>query len=78
MLTCFSMYNALAGLGGAGQVDATAQNDAGIALHTVFAVVGLVVGIANNYIGTKWTMVSLGITHCTSKARIIPSADFRF
>ncbi|KAJ4546005.1 hypothetical protein HRR78_005844 [Exophiala dermatitidis] len=44
------MYNALAGLGGAGQVDATAQNNAGIALHTTFAVIGFVVGIAHNYL----------------------------
>lgn len=44
------MYNALAGLGGAGQVDATAQNNAGIALHTTFAVVGFVVGIAHNFL----------------------------
>lgn len=51
------MYNALAGLGGAGQVDATAQNKAGIGLHVMFAVVGFIVGIVNNNIGTKWTMV---------------------
>lgn len=44
------MYNALAGLGGAGQVDATAQNNAGIALHTAFAIVGFLVGVAHNYL----------------------------
>lgn len=58
------MYNALSGLGGAGQVDATVQNRAGIALHVMFAVVGFFVGAANNRIGTKWTMVRLNLkTH---------------
>lgn len=44
------MYNALAGLGGAGQVDATVQNNAGVALHSTFAVFGFLAGIANNYL----------------------------
>lgn len=42
------MYNALTGLGGAGQVDTTAQNRAAEGLHSCFAVVGFVVGIAHN------------------------------
>lgn len=44
----FRMYNALTGLGGAGQVDTTAQNRAAEGLHSCFAVVGFVVGIAHN------------------------------
>jgi len=51
------MYNALAGLGGAGQMSATVQNRASIGLHIVFAIVGFFVGVINNRIGTKWTMV---------------------
>ncbi|EHY51974.1 hypothetical protein HRR83_003464 [Exophiala dermatitidis] len=65
------MYNALAGLGGAGQVDATAQNNAGIALHTTFAVIGFVVGIAHNYLGTKWTMAVGGIGYCVYSAAFL-------
>lgn len=42
------MYNALAGLGGAGQVDATVQNHAGIGLHSAFAVFGLIAGTVHN------------------------------
>lgn len=42
------MYNALAGLGGAGQVDATVQNYAGIGLHSAFAVFGLLAGTFHN------------------------------
>jgi hypothetical protein len=42
------MYNALTGLGGAGQVDATAQNRAAQGLHTIFAVFGFVVGVIHN------------------------------
>ncbi|KAI5925888.1 MFS general substrate transporter [Camillea tinctor] len=65
------MYNALAGLGGAGQVDATAQNNAGIALHTTFAVVGFLVGIAHNFLGTKWTMAIGGIGYCVYSAAFL-------
>lgn len=43
------MYNALAGLGGAGQVDTKVQNNAGIGLHSAFAVFGLIVGSIHNY-----------------------------
>ena len=42
------MYNALSGLGGAGQVDATVQNHAGIGLHSAFAVFGLLAGTFHN------------------------------
>ncbi|KAI1619995.1 major facilitator superfamily domain-containing protein [Exophiala viscosa] len=65
------MYNALSGLGGAGQVDATAQNNAGIALHTTFAVIGFVVGIAHNYLGTKWTMAIGGLGYCVYSAAFL-------
>ncbi|KAH9995362.1 MFS general substrate transporter [Xylariaceae sp. FL0662B] len=65
------MYNALAGLGGAGQVDATAQNNAGIALHTTFAVSGFLVGIAHNFLGTKWTMVIGGVGYCVYSAAFL-------
>ncbi|KAK5278040.1 hypothetical protein LTR40_009650, partial [Exophiala xenobiotica] len=65
------MYNALAGLGGAGQVDATAQNNAGIALHTTFAVIGFLVGIFHNFLGTKWTMAIGGIGYCVYSAAFL-------
>ena len=55
------MYNALAGLGGSGQVDATVQNQAALALHCSFAVLGLVAGVVCNYLGIKWTMALGGL-----------------
>lgn len=58
------MYNALAGLGGAGQVDATAQNNAGIALHTTFAVFGFLVGIAHNYLYVAHVCATVGNCRC--------------
>ncbi|KAJ9499751.1 hypothetical protein H2202_004741 [Exophiala xenobiotica] len=58
------MYNALAGLGGAGQVDATAQNNAGIALHTTFAVIGFlsypVESQRGRAISITWLLFNLG------------------
>ncbi|BDD59002.1 hypothetical protein MAP00_004237 [Monascus purpureus] len=65
------MYNALTGLGGAGQVDTTAQNRAAEGLHSCFAVVGFVVGIAHNQIGTKWTMAIGGIGYVVYSAAFL-------
>ncbi|RJE21910.1 DUF895 domain membrane protein [Aspergillus sclerotialis] len=65
------MYNALTGLGGAGQVDATVQNRAAEGLHACFAVVGFVVGIAHNHIGNKWTMAIGGIGYLVYSAAFL-------
>ncbi|KAJ9142389.1 MFS general substrate transporter [Pleurostoma richardsiae] len=65
------MYNALAGLGGAGQVDATVQNNAGIGLHSAFAVFGFIVGSIHNYIGVKWTMAIGGIGYAVYSASFL-------
>ncbi|RVW41299.1 UNC93-like protein 1 [Vitis vinifera] len=45
-LVCFccpGMFNALSGMGGGGQVDATAANNANTALYTTFAIFGVLV-----------------------------------
>lgn len=53
---CPGMFNALSGLGGGGQVDATAQNDASTALYSTFAVVGFFSGTLANMLGVKVTL----------------------
>ncbi|KAK4238366.1 major facilitator superfamily domain-containing protein [Achaetomium macrosporum] len=61
---CPGMYNALGGLGGGGQVDATAQNDASTALYSTFAVVGFFSGTIANMLGVKTTLAFGGLGYC--------------
>ncbi|KAF2843455.1 MFS general substrate transporter [Patellaria atrata CBS 101060] len=50
---CPGMYNALSGMGGGGQIDATAANDAAVALYSTFAVVGFFAGTFTNRLGVR-------------------------
>ncbi|BGP51384.1 hypothetical protein JCM10450v2_007322 [Rhodotorula kratochvilovae] len=55
-LICFctpGMFNALSGVGGGGQVDPKAANDANVALYACFAVVGFFSGSIINRIGAR-------------------------
>lgn len=56
---CPGMFNALAGLGGGGQIDATTANNANVALYSTFSVVGFFAGTFANRMGIKLTL-SLG------------------
>lgn len=56
---CPGMYNAVSGLGGGGQVNATDVNNANTALYSTFAVVGFFAGSIANRIGLRLTL-SLG------------------
>ncbi|OMO64144.1 Ion channel regulatory protein, UNC-93 [Corchorus capsularis] len=58
-LVCFccpGMFNALSGLGGGGQVDDTAANNANTALYTTFAIFGILGGGIYNIFGPKVTL----------------------
>jgi MFS family permease len=61
---CPGMYNALSGLGGAGQLDRRAQTDASTALYSVFAVVAFFSGSIANVIGIKATITFGGLGYC--------------
>ncbi|KAL2921593.1 UNC93-like protein 2 [Bienertia sinuspersici] len=59
-LVCFccpGMFNALSGMGGGGQVDHTAANNANTALYTTFAVFGILGGGIYNILGPKLTLL---------------------
>ncbi|KAJ6013280.1 UNC93-like protein [Penicillium herquei] len=56
---CPGMYNAVSGLGGGGQVNATDVNNSNTALYSTFAVVGFFAGSIANRIGLRLTL-SLG------------------
>ncbi|XP_076929743.1 UNC93-like protein 1 [Bidens hawaiensis] len=58
-LVCFccpGMFNALSGMGGGGQVDHTAANNANTALYTTFAVFGILGGGIYNILGPRLTL----------------------
>lgn len=60
-LVCFccpGMFNALSGMGGGGQVDPTAANNANTALYTTFAVFGVLGGGIYNVLGPRLTLIS--------------------
>uniref|UniRef100_A0A6N2LPE5 Uncharacterized protein n=1 Tax=Salix viminalis TaxID=40686 RepID=A0A6N2LPE5_SALVM len=60
-LVCFccpGMFNALTGMGGGGQVDPTAANNANTALYTTFAVFGVLGGGIYNILGPRFTLAA--------------------
>ncbi|KAJ7965200.1 UNC93-like protein [Quillaja saponaria] len=60
-LVCFccpGMFNALSGMGGGGQVDHTASNNALTALYTTFAIFGILGGGIYNILGPHLTLVA--------------------
>lgn len=56
---CPGMFNAINGMGGGGQLDATANNRANTALYSCFAVVGFFAGTFTNKLGIR-TALSFG------------------
>ena len=56
---CPGMFNALNGIGGGGQMDATANNRANTALYSTFSVVGFFAGTFTNKLGIR-TALSFG------------------
>lgn len=61
---CPGMFNALTGIGGAGQVDTTVQADANTALYSTFAAVGFFAGTITNRIGLRWALTFGSIGYC--------------
>ncbi|KAL8692326.1 MAG: hypothetical protein Q9218_002619 [Villophora microphyllina] len=53
---CPGMFNALNGLGGGGQFDATTSNNSNVALYSTFSVIGFFAGTLTNRLGVKWTL----------------------
>ncbi|KAF2445141.1 MFS general substrate transporter [Karstenula rhodostoma CBS 690.94] len=56
---CPGMFNAINGMGGGGQMDATANNHANTALYSTFSVVGFFAGTFTNKLGIR-TALSFG------------------
>jgi hypothetical protein len=60
---CPGMFNALSGLGGAGQLDNTTVDNANTALYTCFAVFGVLGGAAHNLLGPRLTLLIGALTY---------------
>lgn len=58
------MFNALNGLGGAGQVDASASDASNSALYATFAVVGFFAGTVVNALGIRTALSFGGLGYC--------------
>ena len=56
---CPGMFNAVSGLGGGGQFDASTADNASVALYSTFSVIGFFAGSIANRLGIKLTL-SLG------------------
>ncbi|KAK0634396.1 major facilitator superfamily domain-containing protein [Bombardia bombarda] len=73
-LVCFlcpGMFNALGGLGGAGQLDFTAQSNANTALYSTFAIVAFFSGTVANMLGIKLTLSFGGLGYCIYAASFL-------
>ncbi|CAP61313.1 uncharacterized protein PODANS_3_10900 [Podospora anserina S mat+] len=68
---CPGMFNALTGLGAAGQVDPGAQNDANTALYSTFAVVAFFSGTVTNIFGVKPTLAFGTLGYCIYAASFL-------
>ncbi|KAJ2491809.1 hypothetical protein IWW37_002008 [Coemansia sp. RSA 2050] len=60
---CPGMFNALNAMGGAGQIDREASNNAHTGLYSTFIVFGLLGGAIVNLLGVRWTIFASGLTY---------------
>ncbi|KAL6885520.1 hypothetical protein ACP4OV_010299 [Aristida adscensionis] len=60
---CVGMYLALSGLGGGGQLDNTAADNANTALYACFAVFGVLGGAVHNLLGPRLTLLLGALTY---------------
>lgn len=68
---CPGMFNAVNGLGGGGQVDSKANDDALTALYATFSVVGFFAGTFANKLGVRITLAFGGFGYCIYVAALL-------
>ena len=68
---CPGMFNALTGMGGGGNENATAADDANTALYSTFAVIGFTAGTFTNVLGVKTTLSLGGLGYCVYVASFL-------
>ncbi|KAJ1954004.1 hypothetical protein EC988_002669 [Linderina pennispora] len=68
---CPGMFNALNGMGGGGQVDASTASNGNTALYSTFVVFGILGGGIVNLCGVRWTIFGSGFTYALYSASYI-------
>ncbi|ORX74308.1 hypothetical protein DL89DRAFT_264227 [Linderina pennispora] len=68
---CPGMFNALNGMGGGGQVDASTGANGNTALYSTFVVFGIIGGGIVNLCGVRWTIFGSGFTYALYSASYI-------
>ncbi|KAJ2828290.1 hypothetical protein GGI24_002428 [Coemansia furcata] len=68
---CPGMFNALNAMGGAGQIDREASNNANTGLYSTFIVFGVLGGAIVNLLGVRWTIFVSGLTYSLYSASFI-------
>lgn len=68
---CPGMFNSLSGLGGGGQIDATAANNGSVALYSTFSVVGFFAGTIANRLGIRLTLSFGGLGYSVYIASLL-------
>ncbi|KAJ2863513.1 hypothetical protein GGH94_003558 [Coemansia aciculifera] len=68
---CPGMFNALNAMGGAGQIDRDASNNANTGLYCTFIVFGVLGGAIVNLLGVRWTIFVSGLTYSLYSASFI-------
>ncbi|KAI0479396.1 major facilitator superfamily domain-containing protein [Xylariaceae sp. FL0804] len=68
---CPGLYNALSGLGGGGQVNASVQDKASVATYSTFAIVGFFSGTFANKLGIKTTLALGGFGYSLYSASFL-------
>ena len=61
---CPGMFNAVNGLGGGGQLNATVADNANVAVYSTFSIVGFFAGSLVNRLGIKLTLSFGGLGYC--------------
>ncbi|KAJ2884465.1 hypothetical protein IWW38_005425, partial [Coemansia aciculifera] len=68
---CPGMFNALNAMGGGGQIDRDASNNANTGLYSAFIVFGVLGGAIVNILGIRWTIFVSGLTYSLYSASFI-------
>jgi MFS family permease len=74
---CPGMFNALSNIGGGGQRDKTAADDANVALYSTFAVVGFFAGSITNKIGLRFALSFGGLGYCIYVASFLVYSHYQ-
>ncbi|KAG0327577.1 hypothetical protein BG004_002753 [Podila humilis] len=74
---CPGMFNALNSMGGGGQIESNVDQNANVALYTMFALGGLFAGAIHNKLGPKWTIFLGTLTYVLYAASYVIYNEYK-